>query len=744
MTVDPLAPWMIVPITILKQLPYGLLVQLKGGRRGIIRIREVSWERQDRSRPQELCPVGMSTEAMIIKIEPDGPIELSLRLAEHDPWEKMLSIYKTGQEIQGVVTGVKSYGAFVEIEQGLTGLLHHSRLPVWVKKRDPLMLFWPGDLVRAKISQIDTEMRRIDLSMDGILRDLSTNTAGNIIPLETTLPRYQQTDPLAQHTLARQPSRLILHVEDDVEQVKLMHSWLTKMGQRVLSAESAEEGLILAQKEHPDLVIVDFGLPGIDGIQMIRRLTQGKLLMTCILATDWARIHEHISDVEILQRTGVEVMIKPIMPEDLVDVLLRMHAAQNKKEETKLTSANENLQLLELDANTDRKAMISALEKCCWATHFNYAMLVSLDPGTRKIEVVVKTHNAALKLSAIDDLVHSPVRDVAEDGMTISEENLRSEIPGGRLHYLQTFCRFSACLGIHVPVASHHKYALFLFSGSARPIRPDHLNFAHATAIALGSTLEKRTFQERARALHKVALLGQMASSLVHEINHSLSLLDPGLEILAGILEQMIHKIRSGSELTTTDVLQASTSLQEARQTLGMLYSMTRLISVPFGQKREEYIRIDELVEMTILLLRDLSKRHRVPINLVKPQKLIFLRTHGSLLLQVLWNILLNAVEQISEFRPHEGGAIQVRIETSNSANKHPMLKILVEDNGPGIHCQLWDRIFEAGFSTREEGSGLGLYISQGIIKSLGGTLSVRESLILGGTTFVIEVPHQM
>jgi signal transduction histidine kinase len=67
----------------------------------------------------------------------------------------------------------------------------------------------------------------------------------------------------------------------------------------------------------------------------------------------------------------------------------------------------------------------------------------------------------------------------------------------------------------------------------------------------------------------------------------------------------------------------------------------------------------------------------------------------------------------------------------------------LIQDDGPGIHHRLWEKIFDAGFSTRKDGSGLGLYISRYILSTMGGKIYVLDSHILQGTTFAVDLPFQ-
>ena len=102
-----------------------------------------------------------------------------------------------------------------------------------------------------------------------------------------------------------------------------------------------------------------------------------------------------------------------------------------------------------------------------------------------------------------------------------------------------------------------------------------------------------------------------------------------------------------------------------------------------------------------------------------------------------------NAIEQIAEIRPREGGQVMIRVERLERANG-AVIRVTVADNGPGIHWRLWEKIFEAGFTTRPDGSGLGLYIARNIVESLGGRLYVAESYINGGTVFAVDLPGQI
>jgi len=106
---------------------------------------------------------------------------------------------------------------------------------------------------------------------------------------------------------------------------------------------------------------------------------------------------------------------------------------------------------------------------------------------------------------------------------------------------------------------------------------------------------------------------------------------------------------------------------------------------------------------------------------------------------QVFLNLMLNAVQQM-ERQPDGRRALEIAT-VHEAGDGTRLVKVRFSDSGPGIHRQLWDKIFALGFTTRPGGSGLGLYIAKSLVESMGGRISVEESLVPLGTTFSVEVP---
>src|SRR4030043_360337 len=147
----------VLTVTISKILPFGLLVALTGGSEGLIHISEISWTRVENI--TENYKTGQEIKAKVISIDPaTGRINLSIKQLEEDPWQKAAKKYKVGETFEKKVSRLTSYGAFVELEKGIEGLLHSSKIPYG---RDLKI----GDTLKVSIDLFDTEPRRVALRL---------------------------------------------------------------------------------------------------------------------------------------------------------------------------------------------------------------------------------------------------------------------------------------------------------------------------------------------------------------------------------------------------------------------------------------------------------------------------------------------------------------------------------------------------------------------------------------------------
>jgi small subunit ribosomal protein S1 len=142
---------------------YGAFVDL-GGVDGLLHVTDIAWRRV--SHPTEVLSVGQTVTVQIIKINPDTQrISLGMKQLQTDPWEGVAVKYPVGGKFSGKVTNVTDYGAFVELEPGVEGLVHVSEMS-WVKKNvAPSKIVTPGTDVDVQVLEVDSNKRRISLGL---------------------------------------------------------------------------------------------------------------------------------------------------------------------------------------------------------------------------------------------------------------------------------------------------------------------------------------------------------------------------------------------------------------------------------------------------------------------------------------------------------------------------------------------------------------------------------------------------
>ena len=147
---------------------YGAFVELEDGIDGMIHISDMSWTRKI-NHPSELLEKSQEVEAVVLEVDPDNSrIGLGLKQAQDDPWSSIMARYEVGQIVKGNVSKVASFGAFVEVEEGVDGLVHISQISDdhVEKVKDKLAV---GDGIEARILRIDRSERRIGLSIKAAL-----------------------------------------------------------------------------------------------------------------------------------------------------------------------------------------------------------------------------------------------------------------------------------------------------------------------------------------------------------------------------------------------------------------------------------------------------------------------------------------------------------------------------------------------------------------------------------------------
>jgi len=141
---------------------FGAFVEL-GGVEGLIHVSEMSWDRV--RHPSDLLRAGMEVQAQVLGVNPEqGRIALSLKRLKPNPWAQVEDRYRVGQVLEGTVTNVVNFGAFVRVEEGLEGLIHISELAD-ASLMHPRNAVREGDCVQVRVLTVDAGRHRLGLSL---------------------------------------------------------------------------------------------------------------------------------------------------------------------------------------------------------------------------------------------------------------------------------------------------------------------------------------------------------------------------------------------------------------------------------------------------------------------------------------------------------------------------------------------------------------------------------------------------
>jgi small subunit ribosomal protein S1 len=152
-------------------MSYGAFVKLEPGVEGLVHISEMDWTKRI-NHPSELVAIGDQIEVQVLNINKDKQeISLGMKQCKPNPWDKVAEKYPTGTVVTGTVRNLTNYGAFIEIEEGIDGLLHVSDMS-WVRKvSHPSEIVNKGDKVTCQVLNVDQERKRIALGLKQMAND---------------------------------------------------------------------------------------------------------------------------------------------------------------------------------------------------------------------------------------------------------------------------------------------------------------------------------------------------------------------------------------------------------------------------------------------------------------------------------------------------------------------------------------------------------------------------------------------
>ena len=189
-------------------MSYGAFVKLEEGVEGLVHISEMSWTKRI-NHPNEILTVGEEIEVVILGINKEKQeISLGLKQTMNNPWESVDTKYPVGAKVKGVVRNLTNYGAFVELEEGVDGLLHISDMS-WVRKiTHPSEVVKKNEEIECVVTQVDKKNRRIALGLKQLTED----------PWATRIPEKYRPNQIVKGKVTKITSfGVFVSLEDDLE-----------------------------------------------------------------------------------------------------------------------------------------------------------------------------------------------------------------------------------------------------------------------------------------------------------------------------------------------------------------------------------------------------------------------------------------------------------------------------------------------------------------------------------------------
>jgi two-component system, sporulation sensor kinase A len=234
----------------------------------------------------------------------------------------------------------------------------------------------------------------------------------------------------------------------------------------------------------------------------------------------------------------------------------------------------------------------------------------------------------------------------------------------------------------------------------------------------LKDVTEQKLIEHHLAQMEKLSAIGELSAGLAHEIKNPLAGIKGAIEIIReGMSEENSHRTILGevlSEVSRIDRIVIS------------LLSYAK-------PKKPDFVKVElgSLIQNVIYFLRNLADSKRISLSFEGPREVPLMDADENDLKQLFLNLILNSIEALPD-----GGAVTVRLEVIPDSK----LKVEVSDNGPGIPTENLDHIFRPFFTTKIEGTGLGLATCKRIVTDYGGQIQVRSE-VGRGTAFLFDLP---
>ena len=724
------------------QTASGFIVSSGPSVTGFLKSHEVSWASERGFIKKNAISVGAIVYASVEECDDERQqLILSLRLFFRSSITSFFEAISTNDTVYGKVVSIRKDLIFVSIAEGPDAVLERRDLPDKLLDCEMEDIFKVGDSIASNVKTKDSLSYKLGLSLKGLLQTPEASFPRVSVKHQTPTQPWTKTAnagvALLPFERTSRPRRIIL-LDDDKDIAEQTQTFLSAAGHKVEAALHTASLKRRLEQTFFELIVADRTMA--DGsssvphiLEMLRRDSRLKVIFVAghYSESDLASLKSQAAEGQIL-----DVIVKPVAygliytaierftPAKNFEVFSHSSSAYTESTDSPVTIANVHGGLTLRQAIKDFAEDAASIAKKC--SVFVIAKKPSIVDS--KIVYVINFEKRLLEQSKYE-WRSSPIGDVLEDGLYFRQENISKQHPG-RSKKLLNFFSFNAMVGI--PVHNSNKevaYGLFLIAENEPEFTERQIDLIEYRAERFSTSLmELRWFEETVKDQARF-LSGNILHSLIHEIRNAIHLMNGPLEELGRALSPL-----QDLDLKLEDALpkykklygQYSQATDEFKQFLAIASAD------PSSPDRDLY----SLVEQIASFFQFEAKRLSVNIQCFLSPSLMKCKVTELPLRLSLCNLILNALQHVEE-----GGELFISGKIGNST-KWPY-EVRVIDSGVGIHRLNIENIFAPYFTTREEGTGIGLYLSRNLIEQTGGSLILEESYVQYGTSFLIRLPEK-
>lgn len=727
--------------------PFGVFVRLHDGSQAYVRRREMTLDGVDD--PRDLVKPGDEIVAARLTESSGGKLpELSVRAVQADPWQSFLRKHAEGDVVPITIKHLQADGVLATVQPGVSGFVPLSELSVNAHNKHVDEIVWVNDRSEAIITMIEPAAKRMQLSVRQWIARLNTMEP----VLQSLFSDNPETGLLSSPSRSLQaaaprrsvPTDPILVVDDDPAVRGSLMAWLSGLGCMPAVADSAEEALHLCLEKKYVLVLADLNMPRHGGADLLRQLrANGFDMPFAVMSTSEELVHQLPG---LVLYSVAAAFPKPLDHDELRAFLAQLARGEHCElslppENRKLPDEVEKLRTLLVDVSIQTGASMRLQQRLEWvvqAAHADVGVIFRMDPAERAVSQIARSGGEDLSISALRKLRYSPVCDVIREGSTVWENSVTTEALA-RFRNVQSVFGCESCIGIRLEDGGRDEHALFLVARRPNVFTWHRLRDAVAGAALLGAVLESELLEEQALLFDGAFLGDKFASTFGHEMKNKVTGLDLQVAALRNRFEDLTRNAPATDRLADDELRRVNEALAQVEDLAADLRQTAvqyqRILSV----EEEANCDLNQVLADAGRQLRPLAEQDGVSIRYELAYDLPPAAGSHVRLQHVFLNIMLNAIQHMED---QVSTRRVLTLKTSVAKREgHVLLQARIADSGPGIHYRLWDKIFALGFTTRSGGSGFGLYIVRILLRSIGATVKVEESLVPLGTTFLIELP---